>query len=122
MTRKLFFLATAIFWLGVFGTWFGSHWWPATLGDSRVAVERRFELIEVALHAKDNDCWMAINGKVYDLTAYIPEHPSRPDIILPWCGKEASEAYRTKTKGRQHSPTADQLLKTYQIGLLQNEQ
>lgn len=43
---------------------------------------------------------LAINGQVYDLSAYLPEHPSKPDIILPWCGKEASEAYRTKTRGR----------------------
>lgn len=59
---------------------------------------------------------MAIRGAVYDLSTYLPEHPSRPDIVLPWCGKEASEAYNTKMKGRPHSPYADELLAKYRIG------
>lgn len=61
---------------------------------------------------------MAIDGSIYDLTPYLPDHPSKPSIILPWCGKDASEAYRTKTKGRSHSPEADQLLVNYRIGAL----
>lgn len=122
MTRKLFFLATAIFWLGVLGAWLGTFWWPAPTEKRPATVEKRFKLAAVAEHAKEDDCWMAIDGKVYDLTAYLPEHPSRPAIILPWCGREASEAYRTKTKGRPHSASAEQLLPTYQIGLFQNEQ
>ena len=59
---------------------------------------------------------MAIRGGVYDLSAYLPEHPSRPELVLPWCGKEATEAYNTKTKGRPHSPYSDELLNKYRIG------
>jgi cytochrome b involved in lipid metabolism len=55
---------------------------------------------------------------VYDLTAYLPEHPSTPSVIVPWCGREASEVYRTKTRGRPHSPEADQLLSRYRIGVI----
>ena len=61
---------------------------------------------------------MAIRGSVYDLSAYLPEHPSRPELVLTWCGKEATEAYNTKNKGRPHSPYADELLKKYRIGKL----
>ena len=61
---------------------------------------------------------MAIRGAVYDFGAYVPEHPTRPDIITAWCGKEATEAYNTKTKGRPHSPYADELLAKYRIGTL----
>ena len=50
---------------------------------------------------------MAIHGKVLDITTYLPDHPSRPEVIERWCGKEASEAYDTKTKGRRHSQEAD---------------
>jgi cytochrome b involved in lipid metabolism len=118
MTRKLFLLATALFWLAVLGIWAGSRWQFAPQDEAPFALPRRFTLAEVARHTSVDDCWMAINGKVYDLTSYLPEHPSRPGIILPWCGKEATDAYRTKTKGRPHSPAADRLLATYQIGLL----
>ncbi|HVK55206.1 MAG TPA: cytochrome b5-like heme/steroid binding domain-containing protein [Burkholderiales bacterium] len=121
MNRKLFYLATAVFWLGILGICLGSSWRPNQAENTAAIVEKRFKLTEVALHAKEGDCWMAINGKVYDLTAYLSEHPSRPADILPWCGKEASEAYRTKTKGRPHSSRADQLLEMYQIGLFQSE-
>lgn len=120
MTRKLFLFATALFWLAVLGIWAGSRWWPAPQEEAPVIVEKRFAMAEVARHASADDCWMTINGTVYDLTAYLPDHPSRPSIILPWCGTEASEAYRTKTKGRSHSPEADRLLAAYQIGLLAN--
>ena len=84
-------------------------------------VEKTYTLAEVGRHALESDCWMAIDGQVYDLTSYLPDHPSKPSIILPWCGKEASEAYRTKSKGRAHSPAADQLLPGYRIGRLENE-
>lgn len=122
MTRKLFFFATALFWLAVLSIWAGSRWWPAPDGEAPVVAQKGYLLAEVARHASGDDCWMAINGNVYDLTAYLPEHPSRPSIILPWCGKEASEAYRTKTRGRPHSPEAEQLLVTYRIGLLESGQ
>lgn len=121
MSRKLFLVATALFWLAVSAAWLGSRWEPAAPYEPPAKVGKVFTLVEVAHHAKETDCWMAINGKVYDLTAYIPEHPSRPAIILPWCGKEASEAYRTKMKGKSHSALANELLGTYEIGELQGE-
>lgn len=118
MSRKLFLVATALFWIAVLAAWLGGRWVPATSGAPPIKVSKDFRLADVAQHAREDDCWMAINGKVYDLSAYIPEHPSRPDIILPWCGKEASEAYRTKMKGRAHSSMANQLLETYETGNL----
>ena len=120
MTRKLFLLATALFWLSILGVWAGSLWWPAQQVKAPVIVKKRYAMAEVALHTESGNCWMAINGKVYNLTPYLPDHPSRPSLIVPWCGMEASEAYRTKTKGRSHSTEADRLLATYQIGLLED--
>ncbi len=118
MSRKLFLVATALFWLAVWAVWLGKRGEPAPRTEPPPPVHPRFTLEEVARHAQAEDCWMAINGKVYDISAYIPEHPSRPAILLPWCGKEASEAYRTKMKGKPHSATANQLLQTYEIGEL----
>lgn len=133
--RKLFLAATGLFWAAVMvfavaGTSTPPASAPLTPAAAPAASsparppaaantsEKRFTLAEVARHATEADCWMAINGTVYDLTAYLPEHPSRPSIVLPWCGKEATEAYKTKTKGRPHSPEADRLLPAYRIGVL----
>ncbi|HWS73792.1 MAG TPA: cytochrome b5-like heme/steroid binding domain-containing protein [Quisquiliibacterium sp.] len=78
----------------------------------------QFTLAEVARHADAKSCWMAIDGSVYDFTAYLPRHPAAPQAMLRHCGKEASEAFRTKDAGRPHSPYAAQLLKDYRIGAL----
>ncbi|NEW97793.1 cytochrome b5-like heme/steroid binding domain-containing protein [Rhodopseudomonas sp. BR0G17] len=115
MMRKLFYVSTAAFWIAVAGFWIGNLLVPGT-DTSATAAEREIGAAELARHAVPKDCWMAIRGNVYDITAYLPDHPSRPSIIEPWCGKEASEAYDTKTKGRKHSPEADALLPKYRIG------
>jgi cytochrome b involved in lipid metabolism len=118
MTRRLFYCASAAFWLAVCGIWAGSLWMPAAQDNAASAADRRILPSELARHASASDCWMAIRGAVYDLSAYLPAHPSPPELVLPWCGKEATEAYNTKTKGRPHSPYADQLLAKYRIGAL----
>jgi len=116
--KRLYISATAVFWLAVAAFWAGSLWLPESGGGEVVAAERRIRADELARHAGPKDCWMAIRGSVYDLSTYLPQHPSPPDVVLPWCGKDASQAYATKTKGRSHSPYADELLARYRIGVL----
>jgi cytochrome b involved in lipid metabolism len=82
------------------------------------AGEPQITLEELSRHASPDDCWMAIDGVVYDFTDYIPEHPTPPIVMTPWCGKEASEAYHTKGYGRDHSPAADAMLAQYRVGTL----
>lgn len=115
MMRRLFYAGTAIFWMAVGAFWLSSRLTPSSQPPGP-QMARRISLDDVARHNTPDNCWMAINGQVYDVTGYLPEHPSRPSIILQWCGREASEAYRTKTKERPHSPNADRLLSDYWIG------
>lgn len=115
MMRKLFLASTATFWVIVIGFWAGSALTPVAQQPA-VAAEREITAAELASHAKPDDCWMAIRGGVYDLTSYLPDHPSRPTIIEPWCGREASDAYNTKTTGRAHTGEADAMLPKYRIG------
>ncbi len=114
--RKLYIGSTALFWIVIAGLWLGGLFGPKTLAQDAASAKKLYTLQQVAAHNKPSDCWMAIHGKVYDLTAYLPEHPSRPEVIESWCGKEASNAYDTKTKGRRHSSEADRLLQNYYIG------
>ncbi len=116
--RRLFAVATLSFWLAVAALWLAAWLSPAEEAPQAVASgEPRYTAAEVARHDRAEDCWMIIDGVVYDLTAYLPEHPSRPDVIEAWCGREASEAYRSKMRGRAHSPYADGLLPGYRIGV-----
>ncbi len=116
--RRVYLATTLMFWLLVSAFWAGSLWLPPAEESVAVAAEKVIARSELAKHALPDNCWMAIRGKVHDVSAYLPEHPSRPDLVLPWCGKEATEAYDTKTKGRPHSAYADELLATYRIGSL----
>jgi cytochrome b involved in lipid metabolism len=116
MMRKFYIASTTSFWIAIAAFWLFGVTAPKSAAETQAAAKKLFSLAEVASHGAPNDCWMAIRGKVYDLTAYLPDHPSRPEIVEKWCGKEASDAYETKTKGRAHSPDADRLLESYLIG------
>ncbi|SGY20754.1 BQ5605_C016g08139 [Microbotryum silenes-dioicae] len=48
---------------------------------------------EVLKHAQADDLWMIINGKVYDLTDFAPNHPGGMRILLKYAGKDATEEY-----------------------------
>lgn len=75
-----------------------------------------YSTTEVAQHASSTDCWMIIEGSVYDVTAYIPQHPGR-DRILEGCGTDATDLFTGKSAlGRVHSALAKQTLSKYIIG------
>lgn len=120
MPRKLFIVSTLIFWLIVVGFWladFHTQPEPATPRTARAGlVEKTYSQAEISSHDREDDCWIAIENRVYDITAYLPDHPAEPEILLPWCGKEATQAWLTKNKGRPHSPRASQLLEKYRVG------
>jgi len=74
-------------------------------------------LEEVAKHSTLNDCWVAIGGKVYNLTSYFTLHPGGTNAILTSCGKDGTSAYATKGGGgSSHSSYAQGLLPTFYLG------
>jgi cytochrome b involved in lipid metabolism len=112
--RSGFLVSTLAFWCAITAIAVGAATAPG--GAPADSNDRVITLEQLTRHARPGDCWMAIRGRVYDLTKYLPDHPSRPEIIEPWCGKEATQAYETKTKGRKHSESADNMLPAYRIG------
>ncbi|MEY6432183.1 cytochrome b5-like heme/steroid binding domain-containing protein [Thioalkalicoccus limnaeus] len=77
-----------------------------------------YTLEQVAEHDTLDSCWMAIEGQVYDVTRQIPIHPTTPDVLEPWCGREATEGMRTRGQDEDHSPAAWAMLQIYRIGRL----
>ena len=49
---------------------------------------------ELASHNTDDDCWVAIHGVVYDLTAFAEEHPAGPESILELAGQDGTDAFK----------------------------
>lgn len=74
-----------------------------------------YTLEQVSEHKEATDCWMAIDGKVYDVTEYIAseEHPAGK-AILKGCGLDASEMF-----AGPHSEAAYDMLPQFEIGVLQ---
>jgi cytochrome b involved in lipid metabolism len=117
--RKFMFGAFVAFWASVVSIWSFASLAP---GDAAAhPADREVTLSELAGRDSPDDCWMAIDGIVYDFSDYIPQHPAPPVVMTQWCGREASEAYHTKGYGRPHSPAADALLPQYRVGRLVNE-
>lgn len=117
--RKVTYSAFVAFWASTLTLLFVDYLQPETAGatDDLPAIT----LAELAKHASEDDCWMAIEGKVYDLTEYIPRHPTPPAVVTAWCGKEATTGMRTKGYGRDHSPAAWAELEEYLVGSLADE-
>ena len=39
------------------------------------SMSQKISTSEISKHAKPDDCWVVVNGKVYDLTNFAPNHP-----------------------------------------------
>lgn len=74
----------------------------------------------VANHSSRDDCWMIIEGNVYDFTKFLDLHPGSAASMLPYCGKDATSAFNTKDKNppSAHSQFARDLLNQYYLGKL----
>jgi cytochrome b involved in lipid metabolism len=41
---------------------------------------------ELAKHKSDKDYWIAIHGKVYDVSKYLDDHPGGADVLTEAAG------------------------------------
>lgn len=84
-------------------------------GESNIneTLDKSYSLAEVSVHSSRNDCWLAVNGKVYDVTSYISMHPAGENAIIQSCGTEATSLFNSK-----HSAQAKALLEDYLKGTL----
>jgi cytochrome b involved in lipid metabolism len=78
-----------------------------------------FSLEEVAKHNTKEDCWLAIEGNVYNVTEFIPAHPGG-EALLQGCGTDATELFNTRPmgSGTPHSDKARDFLPDFFIGEL----
>lgn len=64
-----------------------------------------FTWAEIIKHDKRDDCWVVINGCVYDLTRFLPLHPGG-DMILDGAGGECTPMWYSyhSSLSIQHGP------------------
>ncbi|MCJ1423032.1 hypothetical protein MMC29_000913 [Sticta canariensis] len=51
-----------------------------------VPETKTISLEECKQHAREEDCWLVIHGKVLDVTSFLDEHPGGFDIIISSTG------------------------------------
>ncbi|KKP69367.1 hypothetical protein A2X44_04410 [candidate division CPR3 bacterium GWF2_35_18] len=78
---------------------------------------KKFTLEEIATHNSEDDCYLIIEDKVYNVTSFISSHPGG-QAILQGCGTDATTLFETKPMGSNtpHSQSARNLLQSYYIG------
>jgi len=50
---------------------------------------------ELAEHKSRESCWLAVHGKVYDVTPFLDEHPGGAGLLLKSAGGDATAAYES---------------------------
>jgi len=55
--------------------------------------DKKIQMEELAQHGQETDCWVALHGKVYDLTDFIPDHPGAPEAITNICGMDGTKEF-----------------------------
>lgn len=91
---------------------------PAAQEESQSEILSTFSMDEVAKHATGDDCWLVIDGGVYNVTSFVPRHPGEEKIHLG-CGKDATDLFNSKAgKGISHSSTALKTRESLKIGIL----
>ena len=53
-------------------------------------MPRTFSMHEVAKHNTLDDCWVVINGSVYDMTDFLKDHPGGSKVVMIYAGKDAT--------------------------------
>ncbi|ORZ32396.1 delta5 fatty acid desaturase [Catenaria anguillulae PL171] len=50
---------------------------------------------ELATHNTPASCWLAVRGKVYDVTSFLDRHPGGRDLLLFAAGRDATQVFET---------------------------
>ncbi|KAF9955402.1 hypothetical protein BGZ65_003410 [Modicella reniformis] len=52
-----------------------------------------FSVNQVAAHNSENDCWIIVHGKVYEVSTFLNDHPGGKKIILKNAGTDATKQF-----------------------------
>jgi len=104
-----------------------SHWQvhsstPSPLSPSpspsTAAMSKRVRIYtaeDVASHKDSSSCWISRNGKVYDVTTFLQDHPGGEDLILNQAGKDVGEIMKDLQE-HEHSDSAYDMLDEFVVG------
>jgi nitrate reductase (NAD(P)H) len=80
-------------------------------------IGRHIPTSEIQEHNKEDDCWVVIDGRVFDLTTYLKDHPGGACPVMLKAGGDASREYH-----EIHARDADEIKEYYCIGIAVDDQ
>jgi len=75
-------------------------------------MAKQYTREEVKKHHDNQGAWIVIHNNIYDVTAFLNEHPGGEEVLLEQAGRDASEAFEDVG----HSTDARELMVKYRIG------
>lgn len=74
---------------------------------------------DVRRHRRPNDAWIAVHGKVYDITNFIPRHPAG-NIILTGLGRDATALFESHHNLVDNIDAIYKTMAKYEIGTIKD--
>jgi uncharacterized membrane protein len=84
-------------------------------GDADDSGGGTYTMAQVATRDTASDCWVAIDGNVYDLTSWVAQHPGGAAAITGLCGTDGTAAFQGQHSG-QSGP--ERSLSSFLVGAL----
>jgi 4-hydroxysphinganine ceramide fatty acyl 2-hydroxylase len=76
---------------------------------------RIFTTEDVAEHNSSKNCWVTRNGKVYDVTSFLSDHPGGDDLIVKYAGQDIGDIMKDPSE-HDHSDSAYDMLDEFLVG------
>lgn len=89
-----------------------------TVANAAPNTTKSITLKKVKKNATSTSCWSIVNGKVYNLTNWINQHPGGSSRIIAMCGKDATRAFTQQHTGNTRVAAE---LAPFQIGILKKK-
>ncbi|KAF3435988.1 hypothetical protein FNV43_RR23080 [Rhamnella rubrinervis] len=71
-----------------------------------------YTLAEVSEHNSRENCWLVIDGKVYNVTKFLEDHPGGDEVLLSATGKDATDDF----EDIGHSTSARAMMDEFYVG------
>jgi len=77
------------------------------------APSKSFSKAEIAKHNEPGDCWVIVDGGVYNVSKYLTQHPGGSQLIFRSAGKDCTQDFEAMF----HSKKARMILEELKIGV-----
>jgi cytochrome b involved in lipid metabolism len=79
------------------------------------STTRQITIEELEKHNKTSDAWIAISGKVYEITEWMNNHPGGSEPLLLFAGRDSTEIFES-----YHKLSTVKMLGTAKVPLIGN--